>query len=93
MDSVIGSLEAGKRADVILLDMGQSHLTRSYNIYSSLIYNPSGSDVTDSIIDGRINMLNRQLLTLSESEVLRMAKTISDRLRTVQPIAGQCELP
>ena len=65
LDKEIGSLEIGKRADIIFVDFNKAELTPSYNIYSSLVYNTDGSDVTDSIIDGRIVMRNKKLVNLN----------------------------
>lgn len=66
----IGSLEPGKKADMIVLDVAQPHLTPMYAIPSHLVYAASGADVAHSVINGRIVMRDRQVLTLDEEEVL-----------------------
>lgn len=69
-EKLIGSLEVGKKADLIVLDMDQPHLTPVYNPISHLVYAARGSDVIHSVINGRIVMRNRQLTTLDEQAIL-----------------------
>jgi 5-methylthioadenosine/S-adenosylhomocysteine deaminase len=64
LDKFIGSIEVGKQADIILVDMNQPHLTPLYNCYSQLVYAARGADVKTSIINGKIVMKDRQLLTI-----------------------------
>lgn len=61
-DHMIGSIEVGKKADLIVLDFDQPHLTPVYNVQSHLVYAARGSDVVHSIINGRIVMRDRRLL-------------------------------
>lgn len=70
----IGSLTVGKRADVILLDLNAAHLTPRYNLYSHLVYAAKASDVTDTIVNGRVLMRNRTLLTLAEERIKTVAR-------------------
>ncbi|MDX9821807.1 MAG: amidohydrolase [Syntrophales bacterium] len=80
LDAAIGSIEPGKAADLILLDLSKPHLTPMYNPYSHLVYAASGSDVSDSVINGRIVMRDRKLLTIDADaameEVRAIARTI-----------------
>ena len=69
-ESRIGSLEVGKKADLIVLDMDQPHLTPIYNPISHLVYTARGSDVIHSVINGRVVMRDRQLKTLDEAAIL-----------------------
>jgi 5-methylthioadenosine/S-adenosylhomocysteine deaminase len=64
MENEIGSLEPGKKADMIILDMMQPHAHPVYNIYSLLVYSMQGSDVETVIIDGEIVLQNRRLTKL-----------------------------
>ena len=64
MDKLIGSVETGKKADIILVDMNQPHLTPLYNCYSQLVYAARGADVKTSIINGRIVMKDRSFALL-----------------------------
>ena len=74
METEIGSLEVGKKADVIVVDLNRPHLQPVYNVVSHLVYAATGADVRDVIIDGKIVMQNRRLLTLNEEEILAEAK-------------------
>jgi 5-methylthioadenosine/S-adenosylhomocysteine deaminase len=74
MEEEIGSLEVGKKADVIVVDLNRPHLQPVYNVVSQLVYAATGADVRDVIIDGRMVMQNRRILTLDEEEILSEAK-------------------
>ena len=78
----IGSLEPGKKADIIVLDLDQPHLTPFFNIPSLLVYAARGADVVHSIINGRIVMRNRQILTLDEKMILGSIRTMADQLKS-----------
>ncbi len=80
MEREIGSLEAGKKADVILLELNRPHLQPLYNPVSHLVYAATGADVRDVIIDGKMVMENRRLLTLDEEEILEHAKEWGRRI-------------
>jgi 5-methylthioadenosine/S-adenosylhomocysteine deaminase len=64
MEHLIGSLEIGKRADIIILDMDQPHAHPFYNIYSMIVYSIRGSDVETVLVDGKLMVHNRKLVTL-----------------------------
>jgi 5-methylthioadenosine/S-adenosylhomocysteine deaminase len=78
----IGSLEPGKKADLIVLDMNQPHLTPLFTIPSHIVYAARGGDVIHSIINGRIIMRNRRLNTLDEraivTDIMNMAAQIKN---------------
>jgi len=74
MEAEIGSLEVGKKADVIVVDLNRPHLQPVYNVVSQLVYSAVGADVRDVVIDGRIVMQNRRLLTLDEERILAEAR-------------------
>lgn len=78
--SRIGSLEPGKKADLIVLDMNKPHLTPMYNIPSHLVYAARGSDVAHSVINGRVVMQGRRLLTMDEDGVLDRLREIGARI-------------
>src|SRR5215813_2793374 len=69
LDKEIGSLEKGKRADLILIERDALNQIPLYNFYSDLVYATKASDVQTVVINGRIVMRNRQLLTLNEAAV------------------------
>jgi 5-methylthioadenosine/S-adenosylhomocysteine deaminase len=70
---ITGSLEPGKKADIIIVDTRKPHLTPLYNPYSHLVYAAGGADVSHSIINGRLVMENRKLLTLDLEDILSRA--------------------
>lgn len=67
----LGSLEVGKRADVVIVNLNTLHTAPHPDPVSSLVYSANASDVRDTIIDGQIVMRGRELKTLSEESVLR----------------------
>jgi len=70
MGDEIGSLEKGKAADVIAVDLRKPHLQPLYNPYSHLVYAASGADVKHTVVNGQVLMENRQLLTINEEALL-----------------------
>ncbi len=80
LEREIGSLEAGKRADLIVVDLDGLHQTPRYNIYSHLVYATKAADVRTVIIEGRIVMRDRRLLTLDEETIKRAARTYRERI-------------
>jgi 5-methylthioadenosine/S-adenosylhomocysteine deaminase len=75
-----GSLEIGKKADIIIVDTKKPHLTPMYNPYSHLVYAARGNDVSHSIINGQLVMENRNLLTLDVDDIMAMAKNKSKQI-------------
>ncbi len=90
MENEIGSLEPGKKADLIMMNMSQPHAHPVYNIYSLLVYSLQGSDVETVIIDGEAVMLNKKFVHLEENglyeEVEKIAQAIKDRSRELSRI-------
>lgn len=65
----LGSVEEGKKADIILLNIDQPHITPTQNLVNSVVEAACGHDVTDSIINGRLVMKNREVLTVDEEKI------------------------
>lgn len=80
IDKQVGTLDIGKKADLILLDMKKPHLQPLHNIESILAYSANGSDVDTTIVNGRVLMRYRQLLTIDEEELLREVSLRSKRI-------------
>jgi 5-methylthioadenosine/S-adenosylhomocysteine deaminase len=80
MDQSIGSLEAGKKADVILVDTSGPHATPMYDVYSQLVYALRGSDVKTVIVNGKLLMENHRMLTLDEDKILCDARAYQRKL-------------
>jgi 5-methylthioadenosine/S-adenosylhomocysteine deaminase len=85
----IGSLEAGKRADLIIVDLGAPHLSPMYNLYSHLVYATKASDVTETIVNGRVLMRHRRLLTLDEEAAKAQAREYQRRVSQSLKNSGQ----
>ena len=81
MDREIGSLEPGKRADLIVVGMNSPHQTPVYNVYSQLVYATKASDVESAMINGKLVMRNRRIRTINEPAVLAKANSYRDRIR------------
>jgi len=82
MEYSIGSIEAGKCADIIILDMRKPHLTPLYNGYSQVVYAATGADVATSIINGQIVMEQRHLLSMDIADSMAMVRRIADTIKT-----------
>ncbi|MGH9504010.1 MAG: amidohydrolase family protein [Terriglobales bacterium] len=74
MDKEIGSLEAGKKADIILIGLDEPNAVPMYDIYAQLAYALKGSDVETVIIGGRVVMRDRKLLTVNEEAAIAKAR-------------------
>jgi 5-methylthioadenosine/S-adenosylhomocysteine deaminase len=80
LDSEIGSLEVGKRADVAVVRLERLHTTPVKDVVSALVYSTEADDVDTVIIDGRIVMRDRELLTIDEGETIANAKSEAEKL-------------
>lgn len=81
----IGSLELGKRADVITVDLRQPHLSPLFDLEAALVYSARGSDVRDVAVDGRLLVRDRKVLCVDEAALLEEAAAAARRcLATVQ---------
>ena len=88
----IGSLEPGKRADIVLLDTRRAGLTPLYDVYSHLVYAARGSDVATVLVNGRIVVREGRMLTVNEADVMARARTFAERVRTVvERVAAEAE--
>ncbi|HYE81408.1 MAG TPA: amidohydrolase [Clostridia bacterium] len=81
-DDEIGSLEAGKKADLIIVDCYRPNWLplHDFSIISNLVYAGSGDDVETVVINGKIIMENREFMTIPKNVVLKEAQSISERI-------------
>jgi len=77
MEDLIGSIEVGKKADIIIVDLFKPHIEPVHDLVNNLIYCAKGSDVETSIIDGEVVLEKGQLKKIDEEEVLTRAMDIS----------------
>ena len=80
MEKEIGSLEAGKKADLILIGLDAPNAVPMYDVYAQLAYALKGSDVETVIIGGRVVMRDKKLLTLDESAVIAKAREFKNKI-------------
>ena len=74
MQKEIGSLEAGKKADLILIGLDAPNAVPMYEVYAQIVYALKASDVETVVIGGRVVMRDRKVLTVKESEVIAKAR-------------------
>lgn len=81
LDSMIGSLEAGKRADMITIRLDQPHAVPMYNVYSQLVYALKASDVADVMVNGRAIVRDRKILTIDPRPVMAKAAEYQEKVK------------
>lgn len=81
-DDQIGSLEVGKKADIIIVNINKSNWIpiHDFSIVPNIVYSGDGQDVDTVIIDGKVIMENRKILTVNEEEILRKAQKAAERV-------------
>jgi len=90
LEKEIGSLEAGKRADLLLIERDSLNQMPMYNLYSDLVYATKANDVQTVIINGKIVMRDRKLLTLDEPTIKKDASVFRERIiKSLSPAPGQ----
>jgi len=82
LENKIGTIEKGKKADIIIISTKTPHMTPIYNPYSQIVYSATGADVRDVIINGRIVYRDRQFTTLDKAEILNEVEKIGQRIGT-----------
>jgi len=70
LEKSTGTIDVGKRADIVLIDLKKPHLTPLHDLYANIVYSAHGSDVDTVIVDGRVLMERREVKTLNEEEVM-----------------------
>jgi 5-methylthioadenosine/S-adenosylhomocysteine deaminase len=80
MEDRIGSLEAGKRADIVVVDVRGARMTPMYNPVSHLVYAAKGADVRHVVVEGKVVMRDRAVLTLDERAVVARAAALATRV-------------
>ena len=77
---LIGALEVGRKADLVLVDLNTPHTMPVHRVPSALVYNATGGDVDTVIVDGQILMQNKRILCVDEEALLAEARTACARL-------------
>jgi len=84
-ETQLGSLEPGKLADVIIVDTESTAMVPLYDVATNLVYSASPRDVRTTIIQGRVVMEDRRLLTVDPAVVRAKVREIMQRVRVVVP--------
>ncbi len=91
MEKEIGSIESGKRADLVIVKRDPLNQIPLFNIYSDLVYVTKSSDVQTVVINGRIIMQDRRLLTLNEATINAGARVFRERI--IKSLSGELHKP
>jgi len=89
----LGSLEVGKKADLLVLDTRRAHLVPAGRIVSAWIHNGQGSDIESVMVDGQFIMRSRKVLTMDEDRIIAEADAVGRRIWTQVQAAGPIALP
>lgn len=81
LEKELGSIEEGKVADIIILDLNKETCQPMGNVFSDIIYNAKGSNVETTIINGKILMENRKISNINEEEIFQKCKEIIERIK------------
>jgi len=81
LEKEIGSLEAGKKADLAVISLDEPNAVPMYDVYAQIAYSLKGSDVETVVIGGRVVMQDRKLLTVDEPRVLQKAREYGKTVR------------
>lgn len=79
IEDITGSLEKGKVADLVIIDLNKPHLTPLYDIYAQIVYAMQASDVETVIVNGKILMENKIILTADEEKILQSANEFASK--------------
>jgi len=91
--SSIGSLEVGKKADLIVVDTLRAHLVPAGRIVSAWIHNGQPSDVESVMVDGKFVMRDRKVLTMDEAALIAEADRVGRRIWNQVKAAGPIPIP
>jgi len=80
LEKHIGTIEVGKKADIIVIDLHNPHLCPVYDPLSTIVYSANGSDVKDVIVDGKVLMKNREFKTLDPIKIMETVNNISKKI-------------
>ena len=92
-EKLVGSLEVGKKADLLVLDTQRAHLVPAGRIVSAWIHNGQASDIESSMVDGQFIMRNRKVLTMDEAGIIAEADKVGKRIWGQVEAAGPVAVP
>ena len=80
LDDEIGTVEVGKKADLIIINKDKTHLYPENDLCTNLVYSANGADVDTVIVDGKVLMQNRKLISINEKLVRKNVAKVVKRL-------------
>jgi len=86
LEDRVGTIESGKKADIIIVDTNTPHMIPLYNPYSQLVYSANGGDVRDVLINGRIVYRDRCFTTLDRNHIMNEVKRLGQRIKAHLPL-------
>lgn len=89
MEDKLGSIEAGKLADIIVVDTKSPNMVPMYSPYAALVYGANGANVRHTIVDGKVLMQDRQLLTADEGAIIKEAQDFANKVRESVIASGE----
>ena len=92
-EKLVGSLEVGKKADLLVLDTQRAHLVPAGRIVSAWIHNGQPSDIESVMVDGQFIMRNRKVLTMDEDRIIADADRVGRRIWTQVQASGPVQIP
>ena len=92
-EKLVGSLEVGKKADLLVLDTQRAHLVPAGRIVSAWIHNGQASDIESSMVDGQFIMRNRKVLTMDEAGIIAEADKVGKRIWAQVEAGGPVTVP
>ncbi|MDK7758639.1 amidohydrolase [Providencia rettgeri] len=81
MEDKLGSLEPGKLADLIVIDTKSPNMVPMYSPYAALVYGANGANVRHTIVDGKVLMQDRKILTADENSIIKEAQDFANKVR------------
>jgi 5-methylthioadenosine/S-adenosylhomocysteine deaminase len=85
LEGEVGALAPGLKADLVVIDLDQPHLTPLYDPYSHLVYAVRGADVQTVIVNGRLVVQDRQILTFDLEETMARARELARKVKNGSP--------
>lgn len=89
MEDKLGSLEAGKLADIIVIDTKSPNMVPMYSPYAALVYGANGANVRHTIVDGKVLMQDRNILTADENTIIKEAQDFASKVRETVVASGE----
>ena len=83
LDHLIGSLERGKKADIVLIDTNQPHLNPLFDPYTQIVYSSKGLDVDTVLVNGEIKVLNKEVVVFDKEEILNTARKWKEKIENM----------